>query len=103
MVHEMYYPYSSGPLFTKRTGVLLHLAKSRGREIQIQTFYRSKIWQASRQQRCRDACEISEGYDHYNIQFRGFKASWDLTVGRLSILGKIKNSHICREADVIQF
>ena len=32
-------------------------------------------WQASRQQRCRDACQISERYDHYNIQSRGFKTS----------------------------
>ena len=32
-------------------------------------------WQAPRQQRCRDACQISERYDHYNIQSRGFKTS----------------------------
>ena len=33
---------------------------------------RSEIWQAPRQQRCRDACQISERYDHYNIRSRDF-------------------------------
>ena len=27
---------------------------------------RSEIWQAPRQQRCRDACQISERYDHFD-------------------------------------
>ena len=30
----------------------------------------SDIWQTPRQQRCRDACQISEPYDHHNIQSR---------------------------------
>ena len=34
---------------------------------------RSEIWQAPRQQCCRDACQISERCDHYNIQSRGFE------------------------------
>ena len=41
---------------------------------------RSVIRQARRQQRCREACQISERYDHYNIGSRGFETSRDLTV-----------------------
>ena len=44
----------------------------------------SEIWQAPRQQCCRDACPISEWYNHYNTQSRGFETSWDLTVRRLT-------------------
>ena len=44
----------------------------------------SDIWQAPRQQRCRDACQISERYDHYNIQSPGFETSRDLAVRRPS-------------------
>ena len=33
---------------------------------------RFEIWQAPRQHRCRDARQISERYNHYNIQPRGF-------------------------------
>ena len=40
----------------------------------------AEIWQAPRQQRCRDACQISERYNHHNIQSSGFEASQDLTV-----------------------
>ena len=29
--------------------------------------------QATRQQHCRDVCQILEQYDHYNIQYRGFE------------------------------
>ena len=43
----------------------------------------SEIWQAPRQQRCRDACQISELNDHYNTQSRGFETSRDLSVRRL--------------------
>ena len=44
----------------------------------------SAIWQASRQQRCRDASQIAERNDHYNIQSHDFETSRDLTVRRLS-------------------
>ena len=44
----------------------------------------SKIWQASRQQRCRDTCQIWERHDNYNIQFHGFETSRDLAVRRPS-------------------
>ena len=64
---------SPGPLFTKRRDVLLQdLMKSRSRDIRINldSSNRSKIWKAARQQSCRDACQISERYDHHDI--RGF-------------------------------
>ena len=41
---------------------------------------RFEIWLAPRQQYCRDACQISERYDHYNIQSRGSETSRDLAV-----------------------
>ena len=43
-----------------------------------------EIWQAPRQQRCRDACQISERHTHYNIQSRGFETLRDLAVRRLT-------------------
>ena len=45
---------------------------------------RSEIWQASRQQRCRDACQISEWYNPYYTQSRGLETSQDLAVRRLT-------------------
>ena len=45
---------------------------------------RSEIWQASRQQCCRDACQIWEQCHHYNTQSRGFETSRDLAVRRLT-------------------
>ena len=36
---------------------------------------RSEIWQTRREQRCRNACQISERYDNNNIQSPGFEAS----------------------------
>ena len=50
----------------------------------LELSYRSEIWQASRQQRCRDACQISEWYDNSNIQSRFFETSRDLAVRRLT-------------------
>ena len=41
---------------------------------------RSAIRRAHRQQSCRYACQISEQYDHYNIQSRGSETSWELAV-----------------------
>ena len=51
-------------------------------------FSHPEIWQAPRQQRCRDACQISERYDHCNIQSRGFETSQDLRVRRLLLSEK---------------
>ena len=46
---------------------------------------RSKIRQAP-QQRCREACQISEQYNHYNYHSRGFDTSPDLAVRHLTML-----------------
>ena len=43
---------------------------------------RSEICQAPWQQHFRAACQISERYDGYNIQSRGFETSLDHTVKR---------------------
>ena len=54
------------------------LVKFRSRAIRVQTFFNlSGIWQASWQQRCRVACQISERYDYHNIQYRGFETLRD--------------------------
>ena len=45
---------------------------------------RLNIWQAPRQQRCRDGCQISEGYGHYNIESHGVETSRYLLVRRLT-------------------
>ena len=45
---------------------------------------RSEIWQAPQQQRCRDACQISERYDHYNIKSHGFENSPDFAARHLT-------------------
>ena len=49
---------------------------SKPRDSGLDLFNHSDIWQVVRQQDCRDAGQISERYDHYNIQSRGFKTSW---------------------------
>ena len=46
---------------------------SKERDLGLNFSNRSDIWQAPRQQRCRDACQISEQYNHYNIQSGGFE------------------------------
>ena len=45
---------------------------------------RSDIWRALQQQHYRDACQISERYDNYDIKCRCFKTSRDLAVTRPS-------------------
>ena len=52
--------------------------------LEVARFNCSENWQASRQQRCRDACQISVWNDHYNTQSRGFETSRDLAVRRLT-------------------
>ena len=44
------------------------------------------LWQVPPRQHCRDACRISEPYDHYNIQSRGFETSRGMVVRRLTAL-----------------
>ena len=46
---------------------------------------RHGIWQAHRQHCCRDVCQISKRYDHYNAKSRRFETSQDLTVRRLCL------------------
>ena len=42
----------------------------------FRSFNRSDNWQTPREQFCRDPCQISERYDHYNTQISRL---WDLT------------------------
>ena len=73
-------------LFTKGAGVLTTRSRdiSKARDSELDFSNRSEIWGASRQQRCRDACQISEQYDPDNIQSCGFETSQDLVVKRLA-------------------
>ena len=68
-----------GPLFLPQA-----LVKIEARDSDLDFSNHSEIWQASRQQRCRDASQISELYDRYNIQTHGFETSRDLDVRRLA-------------------
>ena len=73
-----------GPLFTKRADVLPQdFVKSRIREVRVQTF--PIALKFHRHMRCRDASQISERYDDYNIQSRGFETSRDFLVKRLTV------------------
>ena len=54
------------------------------RELGLAFSNRSDIWQAPRQQCCRDACQHSERYDDYDLLSRGFETSRDLAVRRLT-------------------
>ena len=76
-------------LFTERTDVLPQdIAKSRHRDWDggLDFSNRCESWQASRQLRCRDACQISLRHDHYNTQSRGFETSRDLAGTHLNPL-----------------
>ena len=42
-----------------------------------------EIWQVPRPRRSRYACQMSERYEHYSIQFRGFETSRDWALRRL--------------------
>ena len=69
------------PLFTKRTHVLPEdLVKSRSLDFSK----RSEIWQETRQQHCRDSCQIREQYDLYTFQSRGFETAIYLSLRRLT-------------------
>ena len=66
-----------GPLITKWTKHLTARSGevSKPRDSGLDFSNRSEIWQAPRQQRCRDACQISKRYDGYNprpLDFRRF-------------------------------
>ena len=51
------------------------LKVSRPRDSSLELSNRSNVWQDHKQQRRRDACQISERYDYCNIQSRGFATS----------------------------
>ena len=53
---------------------------SKPRDSGLDLSNRSEIWQAPGRHGCRDASQISERDDHYNIQSRGFETSRDLAV-----------------------
>ena len=50
----------------------------------VKLFLSLWILTGTRQQCCRDACQSSERYDHYNIQSVDFETSRDLAVGRFT-------------------
>ena len=57
---------------------------SKPRDWMLQWSYRSEIWQAPRQQRCRGTCQISERLEMFKPESRGFETSRDLAVRRLT-------------------
>ena len=71
----------------KANGRLIAISRevSKLRDSGLDFSNRSEIWQAPRQQCCRDACQISERCDHYDTQSRDFETSRDLTVRRLPL------------------
>ena len=75
-----------GHLFAKRTDNLTAWFRNGSKSWYsgLDFSNRSNILQTHQQQICRDACLISEEYDHYDIQYRGFETPRDLTVRRPS-------------------
>ena len=71
--------------FTKWTDVLPQdLVKSRNKRNSSYDFSnRSEIWQASRQERCRDACQTSDRYVHYQSNLN-LNPNLNLAVRRLT-------------------
>ena len=57
---------------------------SRPRDSGLDFSNRFEIWQAPRRKSCKDACQFTERYGLYNIQYRSFEASRDLAVRRLT-------------------
>ena len=75
------------PLFTKQTRSYRKISwRLKSARFGFRLSNRSEIWQSTRQQRCQCACQISEWYDHYNIQSRGSEISQDLIVRRPSAI-----------------
>ena len=74
----------SGHLFNKRADVLTQeIVKTRISGLDF--FNCSEMCRTHRQQRCRDARQIAERVNQYNIQSRGFETSRDLAVQHPSI------------------
>ena len=76
------YPLRGGtsirPMFYRKISWSLEAAR-----LVFRLFNRSGIWKAHRQQRCRDACQVTERYIHNNFQSPGFNTSRHLAVKRL--------------------
>ena len=53
---------------------------SKPRDLYLELYDRSEIWQAPRQQRCRCACQIKKRCEYLNYQSRVFDTSRDLTI-----------------------
>ena len=51
---------------------------SKLRDMGLELFNCPEIWQTFRQYCCRDVCQISKQYDHYNSQYCSFEDSQDL-------------------------
>ena len=77
MAHSQTGRYNPGSIFTIADVRLTAKSRevSKPRDSGLNFSNRSEIWQASRQQGCRDACQISERYNQYNNQSRGFETS----------------------------
>ena len=56
---------------------------SKARDRVLKCSYRFEIWQASRRQCCRGACQISERSDNSQYRSRGFETLRDLMIRRL--------------------
>ena len=67
---------------------MMYTAKSREfpkpRDSELDFSNRYEIWQKPRQQRRRDASQISEPYDNHNHRPRGFETSRDLAATRFT-------------------
>ena len=56
---------------------------SKPRDLYLELYDRSEIWQALRQQCCRRACQILKRCNDLNPQFRSFEILRDLAIKRL--------------------
>ena len=70
------------PKFTMRTDVLPQ-DPVKSRDSGLEFSIHSEIIQSPLRQHRRDACQISECYDHNDIQSRRFETSWDLAINCL--------------------
>ena len=70
-------------LYPKRRFIVRSREVSKSRDLYLELFDRSEIWQAHRQHCCRCACQISKRYVSLKYQSRGFETSRDLTIRRL--------------------
>ena len=56
---------------------------SKARDLYLELYDRSEIWQARRQRCCRRACQIAKRCDNLAYRSRGIDTSRDLTIRRL--------------------